>query len=407
MLSSVADIFTCHFLSINMSLTDNTLATANDLGNLSGSAQISGVIGGADDTTFYKFTLPQNSDLSALRTGSNFIDVVDLVADFNGNGLVEGNESITRFTFNTAGLSFYEPLPAGTYYFRLREAGSTVRDYNIQLAATPKPGNVSPDPGSTLGQAFNLGVLSTQRLLNDYIGKLDLLDYYRFTLTQKTNLGVFVSGETQRTPIFIAADKNGNGVYDLGETIASRNSSETSFSVTLLPGTYFIQAGRVSPVRSTQYRLTLNPVPDFSGNDILRGTPRQDTIRGFTGNDIILGFGGNDRLLGEAGNDRLVGGVGSDVLLGGIDNDILDGGVGNDVITTGAGRDRILLRRKEGFDRVTDFRNNSDKIDLVGVSFGQLTLRQQGNNVLIKLGGTNVLLIENISQSLLNRADFV
>jgi hypothetical protein len=390
-----------------MSLTDNSLATANNLGNLSGSVQFSGLIGGSDKVTFYKFTLAQNSDLSALRTGSTFIDIVDLVADFNRNGLLENNESITRFTYNTAGLSFYEPLPAGTYYFRVQEAGSVERDYNIQLAVTPKPGNVFPDPGGTFSQALNLGVLSTQRVLKDYIGNLDLLDDYQFTLTQKTNLGVFLSGETQKTPVFIAADKNGNGVYDLGETITSRTSSQDSFSVTLLPGTYFIQVGRVSPVRATQYTMALNPVPDFSGDDTLQGTSKGDTIRGFAGNDTILGLGGNDRLLGEVGNDRLAGGVKNDLLLGGSGNDILDGGSGNDVMTAGSGRDRILLRRKEGFDRVTDFRNNLDKIDLVGVSFGQLTLSQQGNNVLIKLGGANVLLIENIDQSLLNRSDFV
>lgn len=387
-----------------VSLADNTLATANNLGTLSSLLEVPGSFDSTDKVAYYKFTITQNSDVLVQLPG-NFIDT-RLIADFNGNGIDENEEYIEALT-SSANQFFIEPLPAGTYFIRMLTPSNRLTEYSLRLSATPKPGNVSPDPGSTFSQALDLGVLSAQRVLQDYIGDADLLDFYKFTITQKTNLGVFVSGETQITPIFIAADENGNGVYDLGETIASRSSSENSFSVTLLPGTYFIQTGRVSPVRSTQYALTLNPVPDFSGDDLLQGTPNRDTIRGFTGDDTISGLGGNDRLLGEAGNDRLVGEAGNDALLGGTGSDILDGGTGNDVITTGAGRDRILLRRKEGFDRVTDFRNNLDKIDLVGVSFGQLTLSQQGNDVLIKLGGTNVLLIENVRQSVLNRADFV
>jgi Ca2+-binding RTX toxin-like protein len=112
-------------------------------------------------------------------------------------------------------------------------------------------------------------------------------------------------------------------------------------------------------------------------------------------------------LSGDAGNDRLIGGAGNDTLIGGTGNDILDGGLGNDVITTGLGRDRIVLHRGQGFDRVTDFRNNQDKIDLVGIGFGQLTLQQQRNDVLVKLGRSNVLLIEDTNLRFISRADFV
>ncbi|HEY9624977.1 MAG TPA: hypothetical protein V6C78_31920 [Crinalium sp.] len=387
-----------------VSLADNTLATANNLGILLSPLEILGSFDSTDKVAYYKFTITQNSDVLVQLPGA-FIDT-RLIADFNGNGIDENEEYIEALTSSTNQF-FIEPLPAGTYFIRMLTPSNRLTEYSLRISATPKPGNVSPDPGNTFSQALDLGVLSAQRVLQDYIGDADLLDFYKFTITQKTNLGVFVNGETQITPIFIAADENSNGVYDLGETIASRSSSENSFSVTLLPGNYFIQAGRVSPVRSTQYSLTLNPVPDFSGDDLLQGTLQRDAIRGFTGNDTILGLAGNDRLLGDAGNDRLVGGAGRDILSGGIGSDILDGETGNDVITSGGGRDRILLRRNQGLDRVTDFRNNQDKIDLTGVSFGQLTLRQQGNDVVIKLRGTNVLLIEDIQQSLLNRADFV
>jgi Ca2+-binding RTX toxin-like protein len=112
-------------------------------------------------------------------------------------------------------------------------------------------------------------------------------------------------------------------------------------------------------------------------------------------------------LLGNAGNDLLVGGTGNDTLLGGTGNDVLDGEAGNDVITAGSGLDRIVLRRRQGFDRITDFQNNQDKIDLVSINFRQLTLQQQRNDVLVKLGGANMLLIEDTNFRFINRADFV
>jgi Ca2+-binding RTX toxin-like protein len=415
---STADLFHPDFLTTNqhqsMSLTDNTLATANNLGTLSSPINISDVIGGTDPVSYYKVTFSENSDIAGtvdwgIRSGTP--PFLRLVVDFNGNGLVEDNERIRTLSAGADG-SFFQSLPLGTYYLEVATGNFLTRDYSIQVGATPKPGNVSPDPGTTFGQAFDLGVLSAQRVLKDHISNaIDPVDTYKFTLSQKTNIGVLINGTTQNLRLFFAADTNGNGVYDSDETRDTfSGGANTTTSVILEPGTYFLQAapslGSTSTY-ATHYELTLNPVPDFSGDDLLQGTPRQDTIRGFTGNDTILGLAGNDRLLGDAGNDRLLGGAGNDILSGGIGSDILDGGTGNDVITSGGGRDRIFLRRREGFDRVTDFRNNLDKIDLVGVSFGQLTLSQQGNDVLIKIGGTNVLLVENIRQSVLNRTDFV
>jgi len=415
-----------------MSLTDNTLATANDLGTLTNPINISDVIGGTDPVSYYKFILSENSDFAGsvdwgVRSGTP--PFLRLVVDFNGNGFVENNERIDTLSAGGDG-SFFQSLPLGTYYLEVSTSNFLTRDYSIQVGATPRPGNVFPDPGTTFGQAFNLGTLSAQRILRDYISNaIDLADTYKFTLSQKTNMGGLINGTTQNLRLFFASDINGNGVYDSNETLGTfGGGSNTTFSITLDPGTYFLQ---VSPPRAstftyaTHYELTLNPVPDFSGDDTLAGTASRDVLNGFAGNDTILGFGsddllrggvGNDSLLGGAGKDRLIGGGGNDNLLGSSGNDVLlgnggqdtlDGGAGVDVITTGAGRDRIILQRDRGFDRVTDFRNNQDKIDLVGISYGQLNFRQRGNDVLIKIGNANAMLLENTNLRLINQADFV
>ncbi len=162
-----------------------------------------------------------------------------------------------------------------------------------------------------------------------------------------------------------------------------------------------------------------------SGNDRLVGQSGNDRLDGGNGNDILSGGSGRDRLFGQAGSDRLIGGSGNDLLNGGTDrdrlfgqagrdrliggsgNDRLDGGSGNDVITTGAGRDLIVIRQNNGFDRVTDFQNNRDRIDLVDIRFGQLSILQQRDDVLIRVGSTNLLRLENTNAAAINQADFV
>jgi len=192
----------------------------------------------------------------------------------------------------------------------------------------------------------------------------------------------------------------------IAPTTASYQATFSGNFVQTYQGFSETASGTINVLEASDPNVDSQP-PESGGNDSLTGTPRRDVIRGFDGNETILGLGGNDRLLGDAGNDLLVGGTGNDTLLGGTGNDVLDGEAGNDVITAGSGLDRIVLRRRQGFDRIADFQNNQDKIDLVSINFRQLTLQQQRNDVLVKLGGANMLLIEDTNFRFINRADFV
>ena len=161
------------------------------------------------------------------------------------------------------------------------------------------------------------------------------------------------------------------------------------------------------------------------GNDRLVGNQQDNRLIGKAGNDRLIGKAGNDQLVGGGGNDVLKGGSGKDVLKGGGGkdvlnagrgndklqggggSDVLDGGKGKDTIITGGGSDRIRIRRGQGFDRVRDFRNNRDKIDLVGINFDQLTLQQRQGDVIVKLGGQNLLRLEDTPLQAIDQADFV
>lgn len=432
------------------SLNDNTLTTSNVLGVLNQPITVSDTFEGfdGDRLAFYQFTLSQNGDVSLSFDG--FSLRASIIADINGNGIVDRDEVVnTRFGRTE---SLFEPLPKGTYFIQLETNAALADDYTLRIANTPKPGNISPDPGSSIAQALNLGELIGTRTLSDYVGELDEVDMYRFTLTQSSNIGVVVSGETSATPVSLFADSNGNNIFDSGELIAQRFTTRDSFSTLLSPGTYFLQVGRTLGTVTTNYSLNVTQTIDLSGDNRLEGTPKRDTLNGLDGNDEILGLGnkdrliggndndqlfgggGSDRLIGGSGKDRLFGEAGSDLLKGGNENDRLDGGSGNDrldggsgndrldgsggndrmdggkgkdVITTGAGRDRIILKRNGGFDRLTDFQNNQDKIDLQRISFGQLSFQQRRGDVIVKAGRSNLLRIEDTDLNLISAADFI
>lgn len=144
-----------------------------------------------------------------------------------------------------------------------------------------------------------------------------------------------------------------------------------------------------------------------TGNDQLFGRNGSDRLQGDDGNDLLVGGRGNDRLLGGKDNDQLFGSSGNDRLEGGDGSDRLDGQSGNDLLITGNGRDRIVIRRSQGYDRVMDFQNGQDKVELLGIRFEQLTFTQRQEHVLIKLGDVNLIRLDNTSVSLIDRADFV
>ncbi|MEP4196774.1 MAG: calcium-binding protein [Aliishimia sp.] len=168
------------------------------------------------------------------------------------------------------------------------------------------------------------------------------------------------------------------------------------------------------------------------GNDLLRGGLGVDTISGGEGDDDVFGlfgvdtiFGGDgidniradgsgDIVEGGAGNDRIVGGNGKDTLWGGANNDVLFGGSGN---ANGDGlRDVFVFKSAAngggGFDRIRDFENNIDKIDVSESGYATIAgvladATQVGSDVQINFDFSGILVIENFSLADLNSGDFL
>ena len=191
------------------------------------------------------------------------------------------------------------------------------------------------------------------------------------------------------------------------------------------------------PIDGTPNNDTLVGTPEsdringFAGHDTIAGNLGDDTIFGgdgddvlrgdlnkrspqvsIGGDDIIFGGAGNDRIGGKGGNDQLFGEAGDDQIWGDDGDDILRGGLGNDTLTGddfsgGSGSDTFILAINEGTDTIVDFQDDADLIGLAnGLTFGQLSITQDGKNTLISVEDETLAMLKGMNANLLTEADF-
>lgn len=140
-----------------------------------------------------------------------------------------------------------------------------------------------------------------------------------------------------------------------------------------------------------------------SGDDILVGTEGREEIRGGRGNDTISGLGDHDRLRGGRGNDIMDGGDG---------NDRLRGDHGDDMVTGGAGRDRFIFNLQGGNDIVTDYTDESDRLDFSNFGFATAAevianAVQNGADVIFTMVTGETMTLLNTDLVSLEATDFI
>ncbi|QKQ73344.1 phytase [Nostoc sp. TCL240-02] len=164
-------------------------------------------------------------------------------------------------------------------------------------------------------------------------------------------------------------------------------------------------------------------VVEASGSNNLFGAEGDDrltVIEGFrqslfggSGNDTLTSNGSNNRLYGGSGDDKLFSNV-NDSLFGGDGDDVLFAGQqGGDRLSGGTGVDQFWIANASlptSKNIVTDFTVGIDKIGLGGIGvtqFNALTLLQQGNNTIVKIGNTELVSLTGIISTKLTANDFV
>lgn len=122
-------------------------------------------------------------------------------------------------------------------------------------------------------------------------------------------------------------------------------------------------------------------------------------------------------IVGSSGNDTITGTTTmlSSSLNNMIDakegNDILAGGIGNDSLRGGSGNDRFIFLSNGGSDRIEDFLNGVDVIDLVANSANSMaditvSLATNGLDTRILAGGTTITLA-GVLPSTIDASDFL
>jgi Ca2+-binding RTX toxin-like protein len=87
-------------------------------------------------------------------------------------------------------------------------------------------------------------------------------------------------------------------------------------------------------------------------------------VRGSAAADTLIGSRSDELISGGAGRDRIDGGAGNDVIHGGAGADRLSGGSGSDVFRFTSASDSYRTATTSYSDRITDFNDATDRLDL-------------------------------------------
>jgi len=354
----------------------------------------------AYDTSTSNYDIDMGTGADEVQVRSSSVDVVDLGADSDGDGVLSAYGYLNSFDGDTY-LNFgdYDYLAFGRYthtsaFFQANEVdGNTV----LSLATT---GQVEAAQVTLGGTGHNL----------------ELID-----------AGV------------------GFRIVDMGDTRSASNTSG---------GTDFYG-------NSNHESLTGGSGNDAlfgqGGNDTLAGGDGRDSMYGGDGDDLILSDAGNESVHGGAGDDTLSlatatrgvdvyiynadtsnsnyqefehvigtscddsiviystnvdnyieGGAGNDELSGRSGDDTLNGGAGNDLLgfwTAESGKDLFVFEAGWGNDTVADFGtvadyNEIDYLDLraTGLSADDLTITAQDDGVLIADDSGNSILLRDLNE---------
>ncbi len=334
---------------------------------------------GTTATWSYAFSNGENLQ-SEVANGYNDL-VVLIVTDPLGNRqaiLVDSSESkFPNFTSN--GSYSYTATQSGAHTFNWLVLNGRDALKDSSLALNSVRFSVSGDTGR-YGAPVVLPPLAAS--LSDTDGSETLTVRIsglpagaRFTSGVNNGDGSWTFSAAQLSSITLLPPENYTGTLNLTVTAIATEAANGSTASTSETLSITVDQTDTTYTTSTQSSQTLNGT---SGDDLIRGYAGTDTINGNDGDDLIYGGAGNDTLNGGNGNDWLYGGIGTDALNGGAGNDVLIGGAGTDTLTGGLGADVFKWELTDrgttaspAIDTITDFDNDSDKLDLRDLLVGE------------------------------------
>lgn len=234
-------------------LIGNTMSSADNLGVLNGTLNINEAISNNDLNDYYRFTLGSTCNINLSLSELSGRTKLELLYDRNGNGQIDYDDGLdSDYGYSNEDASINSPLGAGTYFARVFY-DTTNTNYTLKVEATPTPSSTPTDPGNTIDAALDLGILSGNRTLSEFVGSVDFNDYYRFSLGNTTNFNLLLNG--------LSADADVRLLNSRGEILqTSTNSSNTAESISrsLDAGTYYVRIFSYTRFANTNYNLSLS-----------------------------------------------------------------------------------------------------------------------------------------------------
>lgn len=229
----------------------STLATAYNLG-LVGSApvQVTDAVSVSDRSDLYRFNIASSSQFSLTLTDLRADLDVRLIRDANSNGVIDAGEELARSdrggtTSETINLANFGP---GTYFVEVFPYRSASSNYRLSLTATTTLPTI---PDNSLDTARDLGTLSTNQTIPEFVGQSDPQDFFRFSLNRTSTLTLDLTGLRSDADIRL---RNLSGT-SIAFSLNPRTESEQIQRV-LSAGTYYIEVFQA--IGDTSYSLELS-----------------------------------------------------------------------------------------------------------------------------------------------------
>ncbi|MBD2506782.1 pre-peptidase C-terminal domain-containing protein [Nostoc muscorum FACHB-395] len=258
----------------------NTLATTTSIGL---PATISDLVSASDTQDYYQFTLGSTA-LVDIRFTSLSADANLALQNQNGAGIVSSNQSGTTLD------AIRRSLNPGTYNILVNRGGTTTTaNYTLSVVAQ----TIGPDQGgSDSGTAQNLGTLNGSISRNDFVGSIDINDYYKFNVNTTSSFNLNLSGLSDNADVRLFNSVN----TQIAISNQTGNSNETISNLTLSAGTYYI---RIYPSGSAEtfYNLNITAQPQISQLEINPGSGSSDPDNLTTWNNTLY-FTANDGTTG-------------------------------------------------------------------------------------------------------------
>ncbi|MGK7921220.1 MAG: lectin like domain-containing protein [Trichodesmium sp.] len=202
----------------------NNRRKAYNFGVLNDDEKLKEFVGRSDRKDFYKFRVKEKTDVDIeLRGLSGNADLYLL----NNKGKVieksvKGGKKVEDIE---------RTLNPGSYYVRVQSKGKANANYTLSL-----DGELPDMAGNNMNKAHNLGVLKDDEKLQEFVGKSDKKDFYKFRVKEKTDVDIELRGLSGNADLYLLNNKG-----KVIEKSVKGGKKVEDIERTLNPGSYYVR----------------------------------------------------------------------------------------------------------------------------------------------------------------------